>query len=157
MELLSWRFTGFLFSILFLWLLIYSMIFIMAPIINNFCTILVKKTFKVGQDTFIQRSDVRLLSDKEFFQSVFTIIIWLKNLPRYFSMENKAQQLRRYCSICNITIQCNNYSLNRQNLLFFCFNLLKWIIYLLSKLKFDINKKRDFISSQKSYQENGQS
>ena len=30
--------------------------------------------------------------------------------------------------VCNITIQCNNYSLNRQNLLFFCFNLLKSII-----------------------------
>ena len=57
---------------------------------------------------------------------------------------------------CNVTIQCNNYSLNRQNLLFFCFNLLKSIIYLLSKRKFDINKMRDFISSQKSYQENGQ-
>ena len=46
--------------------------------------------------------------------------------------------------VCNVTIHCNNYSLNRQNLLFFCFNLLKSIIYLLSKFKFDINNKRDF-------------
>ena len=38
-------------------------------------------------------------------------------------------------------MQCNNYSLNGQNLLFFCFNLLKSIIYLISKLKFDINKR----------------
>ena len=46
--------------------------------------------------------------------------------------------------VCNVTIHCNNYSLNRQKLLFFCFNLLKSIIYLLSKFKFDINSKRDF-------------
>ena len=46
--------------------------------------------------------------------------------------------------MCNVTIQCNDYSLNRQNFLFFCFNLLKSIIYLLSKFKFDINNKRDF-------------
>ena len=47
-------------------------------------------------------------------------------------------------TICNVTIQYSNYSLNGQNLLFFCFNSLKSVIYLLSKLKFDINKKRDF-------------
>ena len=39
--------------------------------------------------------------------------------------------------------------LNEQNLLFFCFNLLKSIIYLLSKLKLDINKKRDLSGHRK--------
>ena len=46
-------------------------------------------------------------------------------------------------------MQCNNYSLNGKNLLFFCFNLLKSIIYVLSKLKFDINKKRDLSLNRK--------
>ena len=39
--------------------------------------------------------------------------------------------------------------LNGQNLLFFCINLLKSIIYLLSKLKLDINKKRDLSGRRK--------
>ena len=55
----------------------------------------------------------------------------------------KMQYVGKFETPCNVTIQCNNYSLNRQNLLFFRFNLLKSIIYLLPKLKFDINKKRD--------------
>ena len=42
---------------------------------------------------------------------------------------------------CNVPIQYTNYSFKGQNLLFFCFNLLKSIIYLLSKFKFDIIKK----------------
>ena len=46
-------------------------------------------------------------------------------------------------------MQCNNYSLNGQNLLFFCFNLLKSIIYLLSKLKFDINKREIYELTEK--------
>ena len=53
-------------------------------------------------------------------------------------------------------MQCNNYSLNGQNLLLFCFNLLKSIIYLISKLKFDINKWEILSVDKKSYQENGQ-
>ena len=53
-------------------------------------------------------------------------------------------------------MQYTNYSLNGKSLLFLCFNLLKSIIYLLSKFKFDIKKLKRFISSHKSYQENDQ-
>ena len=45
---------------------------------------------------------------------------------------------------CNVTIQYTNYSLNVQNLLLF-FNLLKSIIYLLSKFKFDYKNAKRFI------------
>ena len=47
-------------------------------------------------------------------------------------------------TICNVTIQYANYSLKGQNLLFFCFNLLKSITYLLSIFKLHIRKKRDW-------------
>ena len=50
---------------------------------------------------------------------------------------------------CNVTMHYTNYSLNRQNLLFFCFNLLKSIIYLLSRFKFDINKKEIYQYTEK--------
>ena len=39
--------------------------------------------------------------------------------------------------------------MNGQNLLPFCFNLLKSIIYLLSKLKFDINKREIYELTEK--------
>ena len=49
-------------------------------LLTAFAQYLSTKTFKVGPDNFIWRSEVRLLSDREFLQSVFTILIWLKNL-----------------------------------------------------------------------------
>ena len=110
------------------------------------------KTYEYGMVVSVQESNEDVIRkvkvkywnakenvDRETLRSVRQLVMIhyvdeidiIKEIYNIYNWHNlvapSPQALRFVAKIgqCNVSLQCNNYSLNRQKLLFFCFNLLR--------------------------------